>query len=223
MANQIPRAAQRAEQLVQRVLGIAEQTDDASRDDEIRGAANAIRLAPDDPLKEIWVDANEARLFKEAGAVMLWRRGNAQEALSLQLKAFGANPLDPDIVGDLALFHLRQHPAQAEIARQLALYALITRDRKYPTGRIEDWAALAIASALSGRDLDARNAWFVTIALAPSLEQQCRAAINAYALYGERLRSPVEAMLYRVHSYRQSERSAFCEWPSRWMATNQMR
>ena len=223
MASQLAPAAQRAERLVQRILSVADQPDNASRDDEIRSAANAIRLAPDDPLMEVWVDANEARLFSEGAAIAFWRRGSVQEALVLQRGAFGANPRDPDIVGNLAFYHLRQPPAQADTARQLALVALITRDRKYPTGRLEDWTTLAIASALSGRERDARDAWFVTVALAPSLERQCKAAVNAYAQYGERLRAPVEAMLYRVHSSGRSERSASCEWPARWMAASGLR
>jgi hypothetical protein len=144
-------------------------------------------------------------------------------ALVLQTGAFGANPLDPDIASNLAFYHLRQQPVQADKARQLALYALITRDRKFPTGRIEDWTTLAIANALSGRERDARDALFVTVALAPSLERQCKAAINAYEQYGERLRSPVEAMLHRVHSSGRSERSAFCELPAHWMATGMVR
>ena len=222
MTNQVPRVAQRAAQLVQRVLNIADQADSTSQDGEIRSAASAIQLAPDDPLLEIWVAANEARLLNEAAGVA-FRRGGMQEALSLQIKAFGANPLDPDIAGNLAFLQLRLRPPQVDMARQLALNALIMRDSRYLTGRIEDWTAFAIASALSGRERDSRNAWFVTVALAPSLERQCKAAINAYALYGERLRPSVEAMLYRVHTSGRSERSAFCEWPAHWMATRQMR
>ena len=215
MAGPLAPAAQRAERLVQSVLNVADQSDNALRDNEIRSAAYAIRLAPDDPLMEVWVDTNEARLFSEGAAIAYWRRGSIQEALVLQRGAFGANPRDPDIAGNLAFYHLRQQPAQADTARQLALYALTTRDRKYPTGRIEDWTTLAIASALSGRERDARNAWFVTVALAPNLARQCKAAAEAYAQYGERLRAPVEAMLYRVHSSGRSERSVDCDWPTR--------
>jgi len=222
MTNQVPRVAQRAAQLVQRVLNIADQADSTSQDGEIRSAASAIQLAPDDPLLEIWVAANEARFLNEAAGVA-FRRGGMQEALSLQIKAFGANPLDPDIAGNLAFLQLRLRPPQVDTARQLALNALIMRDSRYLTGRIEDWTAFAIASALSGRERDSRNAWFVTVALAPSLERQCKAAINAYALYGERLRPSVEAMLYRAHSSGKSEQPAFCEWPAHWMTTRQMR
>ena len=223
MTTQIPRIAQRAERLVLRVLFIAAQSDSASQDDEIRNAASAVRLAPVDPQIDIGVDANDARLLNEAARVAFLRRSSVQEALSLQTRAFGANPQDPEIVGDLAFLLLKQHPPQADTARQLALHALTMHDAKHPNGRIEDWTTLAIASALSGRDRDARNAWFVTLALAPSVERQCRAAINAYAMYGERLRSPVEAMLYRVHSSGRADRSPLCEWPPYWAANGRMR
>ena len=219
-ANQLPPTAQRAERLVLQVLNVAAEPDNSSRDEEIRSAAAGIRQAPDDPLMDVWVDANEARLFSEGAAIAFWRRGSYREALVLQRGAFGANPRDPDIVRNFALYQLRQQPAQAEVARQLALYALLLRDRKYPAGRLEDWTTLAIASALSGRERDARNAWFVTVALAPSLELQCKAAVAAHSQYGERLRAPVEAMLERVHSSGRADRSASCDWPAHRIATS---
>jgi len=223
MASQIPGIVQRAERLVLRVLFVAAHSDDAAQDDEIRKAASGVRREPQDLFIESGIAANDARLLNEAARIAFWRRGNAQEALNLQTKAFGANPRDPEVVGNLAFLHLKQRPRQADPARQLALYALTMRDPRYPDGRIEDWNTLAIASALMGRDRDARNAWFVMLALAPDLEQQCKAAIRAYATYGEPLRSPVEAMLQRVHSSGRAGRSAFCEWPPYWMANSQSR
>ena len=223
MASQIPGIVQRAERLVLRVLFVAAHSEEAAQDDEIRKAASAVRREPQDLSIESGIDPNDARLLNEAARIAFWRRGSAQEALSLQTKAFGANPRDPEVVGNLAFLHLKQRPRQADPARQLALYALTMPDPRYPDGRIEDWNTLAIASALMGRDRDARNAWFVMLALAPNLEQQCRSAIHAVATYGEPLRSPVEAMLSRVHSSGRSARSPFCEWPPYWMATSQSR
>ena len=80
-------------------------------------------------------------------------------------------------------------------------------------GRIADWTTLAIASALTGRERDARNAFFVTLALSSSLDQQCRAATAAYAYHGERLRGPAEAMLARIRTWGRSQESQFCRWP----------
>ena len=223
MVGQIPRIVQRAERLVLRVLFVAAHSDDAAQDDAIRRAASEVRREPQDRPIEIAIAVNDARRLNEAARLAFWRRGNVQEALSLQTHAFGANPLDAEVVGNLAFLHLKQRPRQAEPARQLALYALTLHDPRYPDGRIEDWNTLAIANALLGRDRDARNAWFVMLALAPNLEQQCRSAIHAVATYGEPLRSPVEAMLSRVHSSGRSARSPFCEWPPYWMATSQSR
>jgi len=101
----------------------------------------------------------------------------------------------------------------------LALHALTLHDWKFPSGRIEDWNTFAIASALTGHERDARNAWLVALALAGGSERQCRAAIDAYALYGEALRLPVEAMLYRANAAGRSPRSRLCEWPPHWSAS----
>lgn len=223
MATDLPRVAQRAERRVQRVMNIAAQPDNSWQDDEIRRAASAIRDTTDMPLQAAELAAEEARLLHEAARVAFWRRGNAREAFGLQMKAFGANPLDADVVSSLAFLSLKQGPPQADVARQLALYALSLHDSGHAGGRIEDWTTLAIASALTGRDRDARDAWFVTLALAPLPERQCRAAINAYAMHGERLRLPVEAMLYRAHSSGRAEGSTLCEWPPHWMAIRRLR
>ena len=95
---------------------------------------------------------------------------------------------------------LRQTPSQPEAARRLALHALTLHDWKYPSGRIEDWNTFAIASALTGHEADARNAWFASMALASDLQHQCANAVRAEAMYGERLRPSVQAMLQRARS-----------------------
>jgi tetratricopeptide (TPR) repeat protein len=223
MSGQMPRIAQRAERLVLRVLFLAAHAQDGSQDDAIRAAARAIRLAPQEPPLETEVSAHDATLLDEAARVAFFRRSSAQEALRLQTRAFGANPQDAEVVGNLAFLHLKQRPAQPDAARQLALHALTMADARHPHGRLEDWTTLAIASALTGRDRDARNAWFVTIALAPDLDPQCRAAVNAHTMYGERLRASVEAMLYRVQASGRAGRSPLCEWPPYWRAAGPLR
>ena len=218
LATQIPRIAQHAERLVLRVLVAAAHADeDGSHDDEIRVAAGAIRLAPDDP-QLTRTAVRESRQFHEGARIAL-RRGDFAEAVGLQTRAFGANPVDAEIVGTLAYMRLRQSPSQPEAARRLALHALTLHDWKFPSGRIEDWNTFAIASALTGHERDARNAWLVALALAGGSERQCRAAIDAYALYGEALRLPVEAMLYRANAAGRSPRSKLCEWPPHWSAS----
>ena len=219
ISNQLPRLAQRAERLVLRVLVAAADSED---EDDLRSAARAIRLAPGDSQLEPGAAPAEARALNEAARTAFWRRGDLQTAVALQTRAFGANPLDAEVAGNLAFLRLKQQPQQPEAARQLALHALTTHDPRFPHGRIEDWTTLAITNSLTGRERDARNAWLVTLELAPQPERQCRAAVNAYAAYGERVRPAVEAMLFRAHSaqsaHRGSERSALCEWPPHWGA-----
>jgi len=218
LAVQIPRIAQRAERMVLRVLVAAAHADeDGSTDDQVRLAAGAIRLAPDDP-QLTRTAVRESRQFHEGARIAL-RRGDFAEAVGLETRAFGANPVDAEIVGTLAYMRLRQSPSQPEAARRLALHALTLHDWKFPSGRIEDWNTFAIASALTGHERDARNAWLVALALAGGSERQCRAAIDAYALYGEALRLPVEAMLYRANAAGRSPRSRLCEWPPHWSAS----
>ena len=120
------------------------------------------------------------------------------------------------MVGNLAVLRLKQQPTQAETARQLALHALTLPDARFPQGRLEDWTTFAIASALGGRERDARNAWWVAATLAPNLQRQCRAATDAYAQYGERLRSSVESMLQRLQASGRADGSPFCAWPPYW-------
>ena len=223
MTTALPRLMQRVEQRVLRVMDIAAQPETAWQDEQIRRAAGTIWDDSNEPLYVADLAADDSRRLHEAARAAFWLRGSAREAHALELKAFGANPLDAAIVSSLAFLSLKQRPPQADMARQMALYSLSLHDARNPGGRIEDWTTLAIASALSGRDRDARNAWFISLALAPQPERQCWAAINAYAMNGERLRSSVEAMLYRAHASGRAVGSAPCEWPSHWMAQRPMR
>jgi hypothetical protein len=223
LAIHLPRIAARAERLVMRVLQLAADDEEGTLVDEIRDAAIAIRLAPGDPALEPDISSIDAGRLNAAAKAAFRDGGRLDEALDLQKRAFGANPLNAEVAGYLAFLRLRQRPAQVESARQLALHALTTYDARYPQGRIEDWTTLAVASALAGRDSDARNAWFVTLALVSDPQRQCRAAVNAYAMYGERLRHPVEAMLQRVHATGRSEASPLCEWPPHRDASRRMR
>jgi hypothetical protein len=218
MANQVPRLSQRAERQVARVLFIAGRPERGA-DDEVRAAAAAIGRDGIDALATLSIAAGEAQRLGEAARAEYARRGGTPEALALQARAFGANPIDAESAGNLAFLLLRQRPAQPEAARQLALYALGLHGARYPEGRIEDWASFAIASALVGRERDARNAFLVTLSLAPNLERHCKAALDVYAIYGERLRAPIEAMLQSANASGRANGSAFCEWPPHWVVS----
>jgi hypothetical protein len=180
----------------------------------MRRRSRAARVAEVDalPLQRTSAAMDARRLNDEARAAARARR-DVREAIDLQLRAFGANPRDPEIAGNLASFYLKLTPAQPEMARQLALVALAARGPQYHSARMEDWHTFAIASALTGRESDARNALYVTLALTADVDTRCALALNAVATYGERLRRPVEAMFYRLHSQGRGVGSQACAWP----------
>jgi len=218
MTNHVPRLAQQAQRSVARVLYAAGRSEHIREDDDVRASAAAVARSPGDPLGGMTLLPRDAQQLNDQARAEYARKGGSPDVLMLQVRAFGANPMDAEVAGNLAFLLLRQRPAQAEAARQLALHALTLRARQ-ADARIEDWATFAIASALTGRERDARNAFLVTLALAPNLERQCKAALDVVALYGERLRAPVEAMLQSAQSSRAGQQSAFCEWPPHWVVT----
>ena len=74
-------------------------------------------------------------------------------------------------------------PAQPEVARQLALYAIsVSGSRR--SARSGDWGTLAIASALAGRNIEATRAFFVEVALTSNLDRTCQTALSAYHSFG---------------------------------------
>ena len=219
MTNHVPRLAQEAQRSVARVLYAAGRSEHIRDDDDVRASAAAVARSAGDPLGGMTLLPRDAQQLNDQARAEYARRGGTSDVLMLQVRAFGANPMDAEVAGNLAFLLLRQRPAQAEAARQLALHALTLRNARQADARIEDWATFAIASALTGRERDARNALLVTLALAPNLDRQCKAALDVVALYGERLRAPVEAMLQSAHSSRAGQQSAFCEWPPHWVVS----
>ena len=199
MRDRVPGLARAAERRLAPVLAAAARSPELRRRSEIRTAAQAARAVVAPPSGAAF-DPREAQRLDDAAQAAVRRDRDVANALHLQTQAFGANPLDPAVAGNLALLRLNEPSPQAEPARQLALYALTLKDDRFPTGRIEDWTTLAIAAALTGRERDARNAWFVSMALTGDLQRQCDAAVHARATYGERVRPSVQAMLQRARS-----------------------
>ena len=195
----LPGLAVDADRQLSPVLRAAARATELRRRSDVRAAAQAAHARASKPAQPT-SHAQDARTLNEAALVAYWRDNSVADAVRLQTRAFGANPLDPEVVGNLAFLRLKQQPPDAETARRLALHALTLKDERFPTGRIEDWTTLAIADALTGRDVDARNAWFVSMALAADLQRQCNAAVRAQATFGERLRPSVQAMLQRARS-----------------------
>jgi hypothetical protein len=200
LKNRIPATALSAERRLARVLSVAAGASEFRRRGDVRMAMEAMRSASSKSPFDMPVRSDEARRLNEAALVAYWRREDVGDAVRLQRKAFAANPLDSEVVGNLAFLQLKAQPPKAEAARQLALHSLALNDPRFPSGRIEDWTAFAIASALTGHEADARNAWFASMALASDLQHQCNNAVRAEAIYGERLRPSVQAMLQRARS-----------------------
>ncbi|HZQ63278.1 MAG TPA: hypothetical protein VFC24_18110, partial [Casimicrobiaceae bacterium] len=137
--------------------------------------------------------------------------GHDHEALEQALRAFAADPRDAEIAGFVAYLQLRVRPSQPEIARQLALYALALSGSSRRV-RHDDWNTFAVASALSGRESDASRALLAELSLTTDVDRSCRAALGAYNMFGERLRAPVQAFMYRVHAQGRDRDSISCRW-----------
>ncbi len=138
------------------------------------------------------------------------------EALALEQRAFDANPNDVEVAGNLAFYYLKQARPQPDLARSAALHALTTPADRYHMGRIEDWTSLGIASALLGRSSEARDAFLATAALSADADRVCRAALSAVASYGQAVRGPATALLYRIYAQGRSRASPNCAWPPNW-------
>ena len=210
----VPRIAARAEPQVARVLAMAANAYTLLEERAVAEASRGARVPDVDllPLQRPTFAA-EARRSSDEARTALRLRHDVREAIELQLRAFGANPRDPEVTGNLASLYLKTIPAQPEMARQLALVALTARAPQYHSARMEDWHTFAIASALTGREADARNALYVTLTLTADVDTRCVATLNAVATYGERMRKPVEAMFYRLHSQGRAIGSQPCAWP----------
>ena len=218
LAQTLPRIAVQVQAEIAPVLWAAANAHDPRQEREVVDYAQAIWVRDDVMGYPQVVEPAAARRLNDEAMQAYRIRRNVAEAFDLSLKAFGANPNDPEIAGNLAFLHLRLSPAQPETARQLALHALAVRGSRFRTGRLEDWNTYALASALTGRDADARNAMYVTVALAGSVERNCKAGQLAIAHYGERVREPVEAMLYRIYTQGRAYESPYCAWPPTWSA-----
>ena len=195
-----------------RALSVAYRARDSSQDQAIIDAVFATWPSETARIPATTVAPPRARRLHEEARKAIAYGGDVASAMDIELKAFGANPRDPDIAQFLALLHLWKKPSQPETARQLALFAIAISGPKRTT-RSDYWNTLAVASALSARQSDATAAFLVETALSTSLDRSCRAALHAYASYGDPLRTPVQAMLYRVRSQPRGYAYPSCAWP----------
>jgi hypothetical protein len=207
MANQMPRLAQRAERQVARVLFVAGRAELGGGDAEIRAAAASVGRDGSDGARR----ACRCRRARRSASAMparaeYARRGGTPEALALQARAFGADPLDVETAGNLAFLLLAPAAGASRSGAPAGAARAHPARCTLPRRKIEDWATFAIASALAGRERDARNAFLVTLSLAPNLERHARRRSTSNAIYGERLRAPIEAMLQSANASGRAKR-----------------
>ena len=153
VADMVPGIAAQAQPDVSRVLALAATANHRSQQQAVVDAARAKWTS-----ERRWIPATDIEPFRARrlhdDARQAFSSGRVTDAVEIELRAFGANPRDPDIASYLAFLHIRMHPVQPETARQLALYAIsVSGSRR--SARFGDWDTLAVASALAGRDVDA--------------------------------------------------------------------
>ena len=213
LLDSVPRVARQAEPEIARILAMAGSAYRQTQERAVADAARTARAHGETSLPAPMTSTSEGRRLNDQARAAFSSGRNALDAFELQIRAFGANPQDPEIAGSLALLYLKLTPPQPDKARQVALVALAARGPQYRSTRMEDWNTFAVASALAGREADAKNALYVMLTLAGSVEPACVAALNAVSNYGEQLRGPAEALLYRVHAQGRSLDSPWCAWP----------
>jgi hypothetical protein len=215
LANAVPRVATQAQHDVTPVLRTAGLPPHPMQAETIAQFAHAKWTSEDEWISASDLSPSYARILHSNARQALASGRGAANAANIELRAFGANPHDPEIAAYLAYLYLRAEPVQPETARELALHAIVVSGPRR-SARAGDWGVLAVASALTGREADATRALLVEVALTKDLDATCRAALSAYSYFGERLRAPVQAMLSRVHALGGAYAYPSCAWPSFW-------
>jgi len=207
LSDAVPRIAVQARADASTVLWMAASADHPAQSAGVvnaaHGAWNSEQLYLPGPRDTV----RARRLYEEAKWV--FASGRTSDALDLGVRAFAFDPRDSNIAGFLAVVYLTTRPPQPETARQLALHALAFSGSRRSV-RADDWDTFAIASALTGREADATQAFLVEVAVTPDLDRSCDTVQRAYATFGERLRVPVQAMLARIHAQRRDYESPAC-------------
>ena len=133
LASVVPRTSAQAHAQISRVMWFAANAHHPAQERAVIDAVTSV--ATDVAFATREIAPREARRLHEEARQAYWSRRHVPEALDLALKAFGANPNDPEIAGNLAFLHLKVLPTQPERARQLVLHAIGMRSAQYSTGR----------------------------------------------------------------------------------------
>lgn len=220
----LPTVVERAAPHIAQVLAAAARAQDAADDRRTREAAGSIGHGNTaSPMGDSRAagSSGQGRFFNAAANSEYWQHGNVARAYQLQWQAFGANPGDTEIAGNLAFYALKMNPPQIETSRRLAIYALTTA-RAAGRSRLEDWGNLAVASALSGRSDDAVNAMLVLMAVSRDPNRSCRSALSSVASFGPPLRKPAAALISRANARGSAVDAPYCRWPPNWAAGSKL-
>ena len=136
-------------------------------------------------------DRKRARSLHDPIREALNQPGDVTDICRLMGDAFKADPLDAEIAGNLAICILRL--GRVSDARIIALYSLSLPRSPVKTGRTSDWATLAATYAAAGDHQKAKQALFVTLAIAPDPARRCYSAVYSVKnTYGSALRPATE-------------------------------
>ena len=124
LGESVVRSAAMAEVDANRVMDIAASSWLPAEERVIADAARRTWTATFIPPRGASVAPGVARQFDEAARRAYGEHRDINDVFGLQLRAFGANPSDPDIAGNLAFVYLKLNPPQPETARQIALHAM---------------------------------------------------------------------------------------------------
>lgn len=215
-ANELPgrlsvdEVAQAAHESIDEVLSIAHNGNNSDIQSAARQAGRTFDFSPYHPPR----DRNRGRTLNEQALSAFYESRDPQRAYDIQRKAFDADPLSAEIAGNLAIYAFRiGHYSEAS---SYVLYALSLRRPAGRSGRTTDWATLAAIKAATGDVAGARDALYVTLAIAPDVEARCTSAKQSVNnTYGPVLRDATEAMFRRIQEQSLSQGAA-CATPIQW-------
>lgn len=140
--------------------------------------------------------------------------GNLPRAVALERDALALDPFDREIAGNLAYFLAKS--GQATSAHNTAVYALsLPRRNGQDTGRSADWQSIGSTLALMNRREDSSSAYYVALAITPSLSGLCASLLHHQATMGDRLKPPIDAVFSRING-RGLSSTGPCAYPPQW-------
>lgn len=159
-------------------------------------------------------DRKRARLLNERALTLLNQRRDVHKACQLLDEGFFTDPLDVEIVGNLAICRYMQN--RIEDARQFALYALSLPRTADKTGRTADWTTLAASYAASGDHQRSKDSLYVTLGITSDIAKRCHSAVYSVRnIYGATLNAATEAMFERIKANGLSSATE-CSLPIAW-------